>query len=100
MILGVVIFLYWGEPVPRGLLLGIVGGVRRDCWIALLVRRGHEDSLVRSVILTRLSRIGCYGYDRGGTVCRHMPFFYPPLGLGGWEFLSHVGCGCGGDFSC
>ena len=82
MILGVVIFLYWGEPVPRGLLLDIVGGVKRDCWIALLVRGEHEDSLVRSVILTRLSRIGCYGYDRGGTVCRHMPFSYPLLGLG------------------
>ena len=98
MILGVVIFLYWEEPVPRGLLLDIVGGVKRACWIALLVRGEHEDSLVRGVILTRLSRIGCYGYDRGGTVCRHMPFSYPPLGLGGWEFLSHVGCGCG--FSC
>ena len=82
MILGVVIFLYWGEPVPRGLLLDIVGGVKRDCWIALLVRRGHEGSLVRSVIPTRLSRIGCHGYDRGGIVCRRMPFSYPLLGLG------------------
>ena len=62
MILGVVIFLYWEEPVPRGLLLDIVGGVKRACWIALLVRGEHEDSLVRGVILTRLSR----GFERGG----------------------------------
>ena len=82
MILGVVIFLYWEEPVPRGLLLDIVGGVKRACWIVLLVRGEHEDSLVRGVILTRLSRIGCYGYDRGGIVYRRMPFSYPLLGLG------------------
>ena len=82
MILGVVIFLYWGEPVPRGLLLGIVRGVRRGCWIALILKRGHEDSLVKDVILIRLSRIGCYGYDRGGIVYRRMPFSYPLLGLG------------------
>ena len=56
--------------------------MRRDCWIALILRRGHDDSLVKNVILILLSRIGCYGYDRGGTVYGHMPFFYPPLGLG------------------